>query len=59
MAGINDTNVSLDRSGDVTLSISSTVLNSKRHKTDGITLAPGLRPAATTMVSDLRNFDQV
>ena len=51
MTSLDATSLSLDRSGDVTLSISSSVLNSKRHKTDGIPLAPNLRPKAISIVS--------
>ena len=50
MTSADNTAISLDRSGDLTFSISNTVLNSKRHKTDGIQLAPVLRPNALKMV---------
>ena len=50
MTSADNTAISLDRSGDLTFSISNTVLNSKRHKTDGIPLAPVLRPNALKMV---------
>ena len=63
MSTLDSTNVSLDRSGDLTVSLSSSLINAKRHKTEGIPLAPALRPTPTAMVSILKetfrveNFD--
>ena len=56
MSAFDATQVSLDRSGDLTVSLSSTLLNQKRHKTDGIPLTPALRPTPTAMVSRLQFY---
>ena len=55
MATSSDSNVQLDRSGDLSLnlSLSSTLLNASKNKSSGIPLMPGLRPDVYTAVSNL------
>ena len=55
MASSSESNVQLDKSGDVSLnlSLSSTLLTASKNKSSGIPLMPGLRPDVYTVVSNL------